>query len=105
MDAASGGGGVDEDAGNGVDAIGKFGALVRGDLGRGWRGSGFEVGIVRVRGRGGLRDGIRLAGEGDGEALGGEEGAETAGEVEGDLLFGEVGGDAAAGVVAAVGGV
>ena len=105
MDAASGGGGMDEDAGYRTYAIGKLGTLVRGDLGRGGRGDGFDVGVVGVWGRGGLRDGIGLAGEGDDESLGCEEGAKAACEVEIDLLFGDVGGDLTAGVVAAVGGI
>ena len=106
MDAAASRGGVDEDAGDGADAVGELGALVKGDLWRGAAGgTGLTSGLSGSGGVGGLLDGVGFTGEDDGEAFGGEEGAETAGEVEGDLLFGEVGGDLAAGIGAAVGGV
>ena len=103
VDAMTGGGGVQEQAGDGAEAVCQFGSLVEGDL-RGWRrGSGFDVGILWVWWGRGLGNGVAFAGEDDGKSPGGEQRTKAAGELKGELLLRHSGSDLAAGIVAPMG--
>ena len=99
MDAGrAGAGGVEDDAGEGMDVIGETGASVSGERGR-------DGGRPR-RSWSGL---IGFAGGEDGETEGGELKSQAIGQGEGDVFLEELlasaGGDTGARVIAAVGGV
>lgn len=93
MDAGAGAGGVEDDAGEGVDVVGEAGALVGGGWGQVW----------------GVWGGLCFAGGEDAEAERGELEADAGGEGEGEVFLEQwlagTGGEMGAGVVAAVGGV
>ncbi len=97
MDAVAGGGGVEQDAGEGVDVVGGAGALVGGGCGN---DGGGLIGVA------GCEDGaVGLAGKEDGEVFRGEQGTDAGCKGEGDVLLEQVIVDVGAGVGAAVGGV
>lgn len=83
MNAVAAGGGVEDEAGGGANAVGDLGALV----GREWNG------------------GVGVAGGDDGETVGGEKSAEAGGEGEGEVFFEEVVGEVGSGIRTSVCGV
>lgn len=111
MNAVAAVGGVEQEACDGVRAVGGFDTLIERHLGGfawGWGRRGCAVGVVRVGrgcgGRFGTRDGIGSAGEQDGETFAGERGLEAGSEGEGDVFFEGIFCDACAEVGATVGG-